>query len=505
MAFVLIGAFTALNVHDAATIPIWYDEGWTLMEITGGLTREGIQIPVGTTLDSDQLLALVDGPGTFAEVAGSLYVHDTHPPVYFQTLWAWTHLFGTSALGMRSLSVACMVAASLVVYTYTRRLAGPMALLALTLFFTSPGGAYSAVNARGYGVALLLVSLAMVGLLRVVDDDKPKRWALVVGAAAGIGAITHYFTILTLLPAGLAALVFLIARRRWVPLGLMVLTALPGLASAALVWLPQQIHARPNQNKDFGDLAVEGISMFRVFTNQFTQLTVFPLWVGIPTVILGAMLLAAMLVQGRRNVTNPFVAIPFAGFFGSMAGMFLLFWATDKTLLSFSIPRYGVLALPSIAILLAQLTPNPWRDKPSWVAGGVVALILAGLIPRIDPTGFDNPWASAQAARNGYTALATMAPRSVVVITTKETGRIGTTLHTLPPNIPVVYLPTAKDFAAWIVDGDAYDVLHMRPLFWANKPGARPFPDGFYKAAEAAGFVTEGMAWTREHPIEAQR
>jgi len=135
-----------------------------------------------------------------------------------------------------------------------------------------------------------------------------------------------------------------------------------------------------------------------------------------------------------------------------------------------------------------------------------VAIVLAlGLIPRAHHAAFDNPWASASAVEYGRQQLAEMPEGAIAVLTTKEAGRIGVTLHRLPDGFPLVYTPTPESFAAWVADAGAYNVLHMRPLFWVNKPGERPFPAPFYEAAEAEGFTTEGMVWTRNNAAEGRR
>lgn len=505
IAIALMVAFCTLNLYEASVLPFWYDEGWTLMQITGGLTAEGIQLPVGTVMESAQARALVEHPGAYSDIADTLYTRDTHPPAYFQAVWAWSQVFGTSLLGIRSFSVLCFTLAVGLVYLQARRLAGPAALIALALLLASPGAAYSAINARGYGMALLLVAVVLVGTMRAIETPRARVWPILAGGAAGLAAMTHYFAIIVLLPIGITVIVWCIRRRSWATLAWMLVAAAPGLCTAALVWLPQQMDARPNQMHGFSSWPAEMISLLRVFVNQFTLYKVDPLWLGVITTAIAAMLLAAIIVQARRGFHHPAVAIAFTGFVGYMVGLVALFWSTDKTLLHFSVPRYSVVMLPCLAVLVALLVPPSKRGTPHLVLAIVATVLAMGLIPRAQHAAFDNPWASAAAVEHSRQQLAEMPDDAIAVLTTKEAGRIGVTLHRLPDGFPLVYTPTPESFAAWITGADAYNSLYMRPLFWANKPGERPFPAPFYQAAEAAGFATEGMVWERTKPAEERR
>lgn len=494
-AVIMMGAFTALNFHDAATLPFWYDEGWTLMQITGLLTADGIQIPLGVEMTGEAARSMTEQLGAYSGIGPTLYTQDTHPPAYFQALWAWSHVFGTSLLGMRSFSLLCFTLAVGLLYTEARRHAGPGALVAMAILLASPGAAYSAVNARGYGLALLLIAIAFVGILRAIERPNAKGWPIAVGAAAGLAAITHYFAILALIPMGAYALAALLRKRRWAQLGWMIAAATPGLLFAALVWLPQQMGARPNQMAGFGAWPLETMMAFRVFVNQFTIFSVEPVWVGVLTASITGTLFFAILRQGFAKRQEPIVALSLVGFWGYMVGLVALFWATDKTLLYFSIPRYSVVVLPCLAVLVA-MTPSPsLRHSPRFVAAAVALVLVAGLVPRMQPDLFDNPWTSAGSHQAGQEQLANMEPDAIVVLTTREAGRIGTTLHGLPDGARIVYTPTAEDFVAWLEGAPAYSALYMRPLGWGNRPDDTPFPDGFYAAAEAAGYDASGMVW----------
>jgi uncharacterized membrane protein len=498
MAIAMLLAFTLWNAFDAATVQLWYDEGWTLVEVTGVLAKEGLTLPVGNVLDSNDFLALTQAPGPYNAVADSLYHHDTHPPVYFQTLWAWTHVAGTSTFGMRSLSVALMAATAATLYLHSRRTAGAAALLTLALVLCSPGAVYAAVNARGYAMGLFLVTISLIGILHTIDKPKAFGWALAAGLCMGIGSVTHYFTLLAMVPGGLVAFVFLMARKRWANTALMAVAAAPGLAWSALVWVPQQLGARPGQYAGFENIPAQFLSLFRAFANQFTKYSLENMAVGLALTVGASIVLAVFLRNLRLRWRDPAYAVPFASAFGCFIGLLALFWATDKTLLAFSVPRYVVFAVPGLALLLPQLLGGTGRGAaPRTVLLATAAIVAMGVVPRLDSDDFDNPWASHDAASVGRNELHKATPNDLIVITGESKGRIGTTIHMLPNNRPTVYAPTGEVLAEVLAKHDA-DRLIMRPLFWSGMGDAKPFPNAYYEAAEAAGFETGGMVWERQ-------
>lgn len=499
VAAILALAFLAINLFEAATLPLWYDEGWTFAEITGLLAPDGIQLPVGVVMDSGDVLATYGQPGPFSHVGANLYVHDTHPPLYFQALWLWTSLFGTSALGMRSLSVIATGLAALCVYRFHGDKVGGASLLALAMFLASPSAAYSAVNARGYGLALLLITIGLIAAIRSVQGTKPVRWSLLAGAMAGTAAVTHYFSLLVLLPAMGTASLWLLGQGRWRAVGVGLLGAAPGALWAGLVWLPQQLDARPQQMAGFRDWTSEIIAGSRGFVNQFTVSTFDPPWLG-GVILFGAIFLLVFFLRlGWTHRANPAVAIPFMGFFGFFAAMALLFWATDKTMLFFSIPRYSAVTLPAAALLVPYLLPTRLRLHAPSVLLPIAILMGAGMAPRWGMEVFENPWASADSGRFHQETIQGHDGASVVVIATDKIGLLGSLIHQTPPGTPIVYTPGPDAFERWLADVDtaAYDTLYMRPFLWAIDPNTPLFAAPYHDAARAQGFRTEGYTWTK--------
>jgi uncharacterized membrane protein len=495
-ALVLAAAFIGLNLYDAATIPFWSDEGWTITLVTGVLDVNGLIIPVGDVAPTESFQALVAQPGPYNRIAASLYTQDTHPPVYFQTLWAWIHLFGISNLGLRSLSLVCMAVTAGLLFWYGRQRAGAAALVALTFSFTNPGAVYAAVNARGYGLAILLVAVALIGFLQAIKSERHVQWAALAGAASGLAVITHYFSILTLLPAGLAAFAFMAARRRWMSVGATLLAAAVPSYLALTVWLPQQIGARPKQMRGFDDIGIQALSLFRVFVNQFTRYTLDNIGVAIATTVVAGALLGGILAFGRRGWKNPDIAIPFAGFLGFLLGLLALFWATDKTLFAFSVPRYGTLSMPALALLLVQFVPTTWRNNPRAVLPLVAILLAVGIAPRMNHANFDHPWANQQVVADGHKELKQAGQDALIVLTGTDPGRLGVSLYSLPDGMDVIYTPNPTDLRK-AMETFEHQTLVVGPISWESIHDPRGHIQPFADVAAEAGYSTDGRVWTK--------
>ncbi len=125
---------------------------------------------------------------------------DVHPPLYYWALKVWTHIFGTTEVGIRSLSLffTCLVIITtyfFIKYIYNRSAAHfvSIALLIAPLLFR-----YSQ-EARMYTMMIFFAVLSTF-LLVVADSNKTKKkyWTL-YGIISGIGMLVHYMLGLTIL------------------------------------------------------------------------------------------------------------------------------------------------------------------------------------------------------------------------------------------------------------------------------------------------------------------
>lgn len=171
---------------------------------------------------------------------------ENNPPLYFVALKAWSAVFGSSAVGLRSYSVTMAAAAigamyGLVNYATRSRSAG---LLAAWLLAISAWQIPVAWEARMYSQAVALALLASWALLVAVRRNRLAWWLLYALAAAAL-AYTHYFSWFTLAAHALFVTGYIVSGTRG-RIGEIFLTSLFWQAAAAagtsillfLPWLP---------------------------------------------------------------------------------------------------------------------------------------------------------------------------------------------------------------------------------------------------------------------------
>jgi 4-amino-4-deoxy-L-arabinose transferase-like glycosyltransferase len=204
--WLLILLALALRLVRLAFQPLWWDEGWSLYFATSDL---------GTMLE--------------------LTAVDIHPPLYYVLLSAWIGLFGSSALGVRLLSVLIGTVTIPVLYAVGRRLLGrPGGLVAAFLLAISPMHVYYSQEVRMYGLVTLLGVAAVYLALRLWTSER-WRWGVWLGyaVAASAALYTHYYAAFLLVALNLVVLLlWLEGRRRW------VLSWLGAQAMVVLLYLP---------------------------------------------------------------------------------------------------------------------------------------------------------------------------------------------------------------------------------------------------------------------------
>jgi mannosyltransferase len=210
--WLLIGAATlaaALRWFRIDAQSLWYDEGISAHQLTR----------------------------SFAEILPAA-ARDTHPPLYYWTLKAWASVFGSSELGLRSLSAFWGVVVVAVTFVLARRLYGTLtATLAAVLLAVAPLAVYYSQEVRMY------TQVTALGLLAAYGYSRRRYWLY---AVAGLAALYSQYLALALL-AALVTHALVTApgrpRREW----LMWLAANGAIALGFLPWLPtfiaQQSHA----------------------------------------------------------------------------------------------------------------------------------------------------------------------------------------------------------------------------------------------------------------------
>jgi mannosyltransferase len=174
LAVVLL-AGAALRFATLDLQSLWYDEA-----VTAQLVRMGF---------SGLLHAIPDSEST--------------PPLYYVLCWAWTHVFGTGEVGLRSLSALLGTATIGVVWALGRRIGGERAgLVAAAVVAVNPLLHWFSQEARAYALLVLLAALAALLWLRALERPDPRR-AAAWGVIAALALATHYYAIFLVAPQAL--------------------------------------------------------------------------------------------------------------------------------------------------------------------------------------------------------------------------------------------------------------------------------------------------------------
>ena len=190
-----------------------------------------------------------------AELWTSVPLYETHPPMYYTLLKAWTGLFGTTEIGLRSLSVCASVVSVMLLAASARWLklcgtAQRAGLLAALFLAFNAGSIDYAQQARPYALQTVAATIAVLSslvLLRSFAQGAPGAgarspgrlwpWAASLGIAAGCTLWLHntgFFVALGLW-SGLLLATLLFTRGKWREA--IVLSVAAGVL-ALLVWSP---------------------------------------------------------------------------------------------------------------------------------------------------------------------------------------------------------------------------------------------------------------------------
>jgi 4-amino-4-deoxy-L-arabinose transferase-like glycosyltransferase len=165
---------------------------------------------------------------TLTEVADG----ERSPPLYYILAWAWSRVFGTGEVGLRSLSalfgtltipLAYLAAAAL-----TRRRG--VALLAAAFVALNPYLVWYSQEARSYALMVLFATAALYYFARSLRDTSDRSlglWAL----ASALAICSHYFAAFLIAPEAVWLLARRTARRR-------AAVAVGGVVVAGLALVP---------------------------------------------------------------------------------------------------------------------------------------------------------------------------------------------------------------------------------------------------------------------------
>jgi hypothetical protein len=235
----------------------------------------------------------------FGEMLSRVAHHESSPPLYYVLTWLWTHVAGTRAAGLRSLSAVAGTLTVPVAYAIGAELAGARrrraGLAVAALVAVNPLLAWFSQEARAYALVVLLSALSLLLFLRCLDDERPRLlavWALV----SALALATHYFAAFVLAPQA-AWLVWRHPQRR------AACAAVGALAAVGVALLPLLLSQRGNPYDIAGSsLAVRLVQVPKQFLLGYRGPLALTLGlVGAALVAGGAWLLARRTGQQARD------------------------------------------------------------------------------------------------------------------------------------------------------------------------------------------------------------
>ncbi|MCK6624571.1 MAG: glycosyltransferase family 39 protein [Anaerolineae bacterium] len=324
---------------------------------------------------------------------------DIHPPFYYWLLKSWTFIFGTSEIGLRSLSAVLGVALVYVIGILGTRWFSPrVGLLAAFIAAVSPLQIYYSQEARMYMLLTLLSSLTVLAASLLWEDDRrpptadrrffwlksPAAWIYVLVVTAGL--YTHYAYPLVLLAVNLANLLWFWQSGRkdvthhasrityhtshftlhnW-----LILQTIPILLY--LPWLPiawRQITTWPSEKQSTSLVAIlETISTTLLFGLSWPFDWGLILVIGLAVILLLTILYASRLTPHASRLTLLWL-------------WFLLPVLLTLIIFSPAFLKFLLVAAPTLALLLAcaieTITHHASRITLKYLVGGLLLAVLA--------------------------------------------------------------------------------------------------------------------------------
>lgn len=332
--------------------------------VAAAVTAARLWIPqLGSSfwLDETGTAWLIDG--SLGDTIGRSFRYQGGSVLFLVVEWLVSRVAGMSEIALRLPSVLGMSAAAWFVYALGRRLYDHGAgLLAAAFLVCLPAVAFAASDARPYALALATSSGSALALVRWMDSRRLGDGALYAAAVAAT-ILLHYMFLLAL--AAQAVFVLYRVRAGYRPdvrsvlpvAGLLALFLLPALPTFLRVLGDRGLLSNPYRSTA-GD-----IFTFLVPASLLYPLVVMSVVAG---VVFGARLRRSGYVEGTVPFFVAWAALP----------VVVLYEISSRTPTNVFVPRYTVMALPGIALLVGAALRQLRHDAVQ-VAIVVIVCVLA--------------------------------------------------------------------------------------------------------------------------------
>ena len=233
--------------------PLWMDEVITAIFSLG---KNYNDLPLDLVLPLENWWNLLTfQPGiSCSQIADHLSHQSTHPPLFFCGMYQWLAWISPTEKDLvsklRYLPAIFGVATVVVIYAVNRiAFSVKAALMAAGLMAVSPFAVYLSQEARHYTLPMLLISLSLLGLIKIQHDiieQQQTRFSIWLGWTIinAIGFYVHYFCILAFIAQIGTLIVLMYGQRQKIfpgctlPLGKIWLALTLSTAAICLSFIP---------------------------------------------------------------------------------------------------------------------------------------------------------------------------------------------------------------------------------------------------------------------------
>jgi uncharacterized membrane protein len=292
--------------------------------------------------------------------------NEPNPPLYFVVAWLWTHVFGTGAAGLRSLSAVLGTATVPLVYLAARELVSRRAsLFAAGLITLSPFMIWYSQEAREYGLLAALSAASLIFFARLWRAPGARRDLIWWTVFSALALLTQYFAIFLV---GAQALLLLYRKR-----GPAILVALVALALVEATLIP---HLVAHQSHPAGwidnfrlSVRIRQVPVAFGFSPQYQSQTALNYGLLAAAALAGAMIALLLVGADGRELRGAALAAGLAAFV-LLVPLVLAFVGHDY---------YEPRALIPAMIPLAVAVGAACAASGARVPGAVLALLLGAL------------------------------------------------------------------------------------------------------------------------------
>jgi uncharacterized membrane protein len=375
LATLLLGGLL-LRFWQLDSKPLWLDEVLTAL-FSMGQSQQDVPLNVFFPLTALDRIFSVQPGVSCAQITQTVSTESVHPPLFFCLLYSWMNWLQPDnwVWGLRALPALFGVGTIAALYWLNRVAFSPrVGLAGAALMAVSPFAVYLSQEARHYTLPMLLITLGLVGLVKMQQDlaaNRLRPWVWLGWCGVNsIGLYTHYFCTIALIAQVLALLGWMLWQRsrlgwqHWWAIGL----AIGGVFLSYLPWLPTLFNhfSRPETDwlipykPDWQDRIAP---LYQTLVNWVLMVIVLPvedqpdgavlLWGIVGLVFAGW--LGWQIYRGwrKRWQHNPSRA-PMLLLLGFNLGVILQFFAIvyllDKDLTV--VPRYNFVYYPGVCALL---------------------------------------------------------------------------------------------------------------------------------------------------------